>query len=335
MNRPARRDDRSQLKADLALVVISVLLSAAITLIMPPLIEALGRPLLELVVQAISPFPFLLKTFIVLGSIAVILYVPSMAVYYLYRLTEIPPAREVTVRRTLKFTWVDRLFLYPVFRSSVRIIIGSGLLMTILILVIGAPFLPPILLFCLVLLVVLNTLREFNSRHGAIGEAVEFLIDQLLFALGAQIELTVKEALGTEDYRLRCQIMLLDPQEQRLELKHGYHMAREPDENLPISPTQCIRGFTFTQRRRALSNPYAPEKLGFSKEQCDKLPQISWMAAFPLLLRPEEQSFGVLSVDCNRAVAQEWLDKILDFGQAISIGIAIVYNIRYNVKRPL
>lgn len=335
MHQQTGTDRGFQQVRDLALVLIGALLTALVVGILRPVIEGLERELLKFVLEALSPFPLLVKTLAVLIPTVAIVYLVCMVAFYLNRLTQVLPPTEVTLPPRLKFSWLDWIFLYAVFQSSVRIIIASGLVMGILITLITSSSLPTILLSLLVVLVVLNTVREFATRHGGIKEAVEYLVDQLLFALGAQIELAIKEALGAEDYRLRCQIMLLDPQEQRLELKHGYHMAGEPDWDLPLGPNQCVRGLAFSQSKPMLRNPYDPENLGLDESQLAKLPQISWMAAFPLLFRGEHKSFGVLSVDCNHPVAQEWLDKILDFTHAMSSSIAIVYNIKYNGQRAL
>lgn len=318
------QNPRGQLRVQVLLVVMGTALSWILTVLGTPAVKTIWRSVVELVSQAGAVWPDVVKLLFGIAFACAGAYMGLLVLYFLRRLSEMPTPREVTQEARRSVTFLDYLFFYFLLHSSARQIAASGALMIAVILLIASPFLPAALTFALILLVFWHSTREFFTRNAYSGEIKYQLIDQLLFSLGRHLESSIGEALQGKALTVRCQIMLYYPHKHRLVLRQGYQMEGAPDWQLDVAPSQCLRGRVFRSGEPALERPYRPETLGFSEEQLKVLPQLSWMAAFPLVWH-RKQSFGVLSIDCDREVPQEWLDKLLDFSHAISISISAIY----------
>ncbi len=225
------------------------------------------------------------------------------------------------------FSLRDKLLLVPLFHSAVRVTVGCGAAVSLAVLMVGLAFIPSNWLALLMIVVVAGWFVLYWAGYAGIKEVLERSVDQMLVTFCAQMEETVCEALGHDQYRLRCHITLYDQERSGLVPGPCYRMEGEPDCDLIVGPNQCVRGIAFTSRRPHLQSGYDPLALGFSEEQASKMPKIEWMAAFPIL-DEEDRALGTLGVDCNLALPEEWLDKVKDFGHGMASGMGIVLSLR-------
>ena len=256
---------------------------------------------------------------------AVLTYALVALARYLFLLLRPLPPRDVALDPEAKaFSLADHLLLVPIFHSSVRVSIATAVVVAVFVFALLIPFVPPFLIGVVMAITVVGWLVLFAARYAGIKESVDRSMDQILATLGSQIEDTIFEARGhKKDYRLRCQVMVYDPKARALVPGSSYRMTGEPDSALTLGPRQCVRGRAYTEAEPYLSNPYDPEALGLSPEQIDKMPGIRWMAAFPIL-DDDKEPVGCLSIDCNKGVPQEWLDKIVDFCHATASAMGII-----------
>jgi hypothetical protein len=219
-------------------------------------------------------------------------------------------------------TWQQKLGL-PSFWSQFRLTILSGLLIITIIVYHAIRTTFSIEHGILIFIVATDIILQFYVATGDVRNSLNRSIAQLMVTLGRQIELTLEEALGNKDSRLRIRILIYNPDEARLFVKYHYEMSGEPDLGMSVGIRQGVVGRVFTYGRPWMFNPYNPNKLGFSKEQIDQMPSnIKWKMGHPLLCN--HRPFGVIAIDCDSDLELVWLDKILDFTHAIAISISIL-----------
>lgn len=242
-------------------------------------------------------------------------------------------SREVTAEPSRRASLVNPPVFIRWLRGIMRIVWGSTLVWIYLMLVITGPFLPPLISFASVLLAVWATLQEFYATGAHTQEALQHVLDQLLLTLGGQVEEMVAASLGHRDSRVGCQILVHHPESRGLIPTHTYHMTGRSDRDMRVDADQGIRGRVLSTGRPHLANPYVPQSDGFSKEEVAGLPRIIWLAAWPLL-GLDDEPFGVLTVDCDHKVGQDWLGKLVAYGSAMSHGISIVHALLWRSVGP-
>lgn len=296
----------------------AVLISAPVALVRQIYVLTLTDP----------TFEPLLNHWIRVSSLIVLFVVLIIAFIFIYvrRATTSIGFVEVgePIGQNIRYSFIERLFLVPLLRSQVRVTAGATIALGLLVLIVGAPFLPPLVLGFLEFLIFLNFYREYATSYSGTKEALERLITQMIKTVASQAEFAIEEALGNKEFRLRGHLLLYDKQTSRLKLHYGYRMKGAPDEMLEISPDECVRGKAFSESIARAASPFKPDVLGYSKEHSAMLPaDIEWMTAFPLI-GAKGETIGVLGLDCNKHVDQAWLDKLLDFGNTSAQMIGLV-----------
>ena len=310
--------------------VISALVSVSLTELGPRVIEAvrvLSAASVGLFLGSESLLDLAVRTAIVGAAGAIVSLIVAGTWMQLRRRLTVGRVREVTLDPRTKGSLVNGHVILALLRTSAKILTRSRLAITSLVLLVSGPFLPPVLLFILTFMVVWSVMREFYGGGRRVQEAAEYLVDQLLFSLGRWAESVVEAALGQADFWLRCQIMAFDAETERLVLTHGYHMVEDPDKYLSIAPGQGIAGRAFSQRAAYLGHPADSGAWDLLEEQRAKLRSLSWIMAFPLLGAEGQQPQGVLTIDCDRDLNQDWLDKLYDYSLAMSRSIDVVYSL--------
>jgi hypothetical protein len=327
--RPSRGCSLSKHDVEISILggVISALVSLAIVQISPVVVVAAKYTLtasLGFVGQARDVLTAFARVAMIIGAVAGAAFAITLVWRWWKRQLEKWPAREVAVdpRRRISSGYASLLFSW--LRRVAQVVTRSRLVLTYIVLAIVGPFVPPLLYFFLVLTVVWITLRDFYAVSSATRETAEILVSELLLTLGRGVEELMREALARRDFRIRCQIMLLEPETGTLRLRYAYHMAGEPDFDLSLRPGQGVQGRVIAQATPLLASPYDPKSLGLSASQIETLPWISWVAAFPLRSAVDGEVIGVLGIDCDRSVPMEWLDKMLDHVRSTADAIALV-----------
>ena len=218
--------------------------------------------------------------------------------------------------------WQRRLGI-PLFWSQLRLTVLSGIVVIALVIFHAIRTKFGVEHGFLIFIITTDIFLQFYVSTGDIRNSLNRSISQLIISLVRQIEITLKEALGDIDIRLRLRVLIYNPRSDIFTTVYHYNMEGEPDINLGIGIKQGVVGRVFKDGRPWMLFPYRPEDLGFSKDQIDQMPtSIKWKMGLPLLCN--HHPFGVLAIDCDKVIDKVWLDKILDFAHAIAISISVL-----------
>jgi len=229
--------------------------------------------------------------------------------------------KDVTSPKQEKLSTKQKLLGFQYMLSQLRNSFIATLLLIIAIILLTGPYITWWALAVIIFIIVIDSIREFYVSTGFMRRSIENAIVQIITTLGKQLDLMAREALGENDFKIRCYLMLR--KEDFLYVRYSYRMAGDPDWEMGIGINQGIEGRVYNSGKPWGKTPYDPEELGFSEEQINKIPKnIKWKLGFPI--SPNQQAIGVLIIDCDTVLEMEWLDKILDFAHGITSCISTI-----------
>ncbi len=197
-----------------------------------------------------------------------------------------------------------------------------------IVLVISYNTLPVIDAFAISVLVVvvLNFVREFLGVTAFLRDAVTKIIEQLLTTLAEQINELINEALHQDpnQYKTRIYLLILSNKEHVFSMKYAYNMEGDRDSQLILREDQGVAGRVLRTHRPAGLCPYDIKKLNLTDEQMVLIRKdIVWKLCYPLCC-DHKKIFGVMAIDSNAPLQLEHLNKMADFSHAMATSIAIV-----------
>lgn len=319
-----RSDAGRQIRRDLVISIFSGLVVGIILFPVSAVIQLLPViiPLQSIATQiSVSVVQNAIKIVLIAGVVSLLVY------YYAQWTSRIPNVQEVTrpLREVETFTFVQKLLLVPIFRSRVRIALGACIVISVILHILISDNIPTLELFIIYIILAIHSLREIQTGYEGIREVTNNVVLQLLFTLGKHVETALSPKYNTDgNLRIRCHIMMLDAETNKLTLCYCYRMQGDTDMELEISPNQCIRGRALDSRKPECTHYYKPAELNFSRDQQSIIPEnIQWMIAYPLYVSPDEPPIGVLGIDGNKEISDKWMNKLLGYGQAMAAAISV------------